>query len=77
VRNLAKDPHMSPGTRYNPRNSMADPQSEFVPTIVEDETPGSVVILSPSLAQKLKACRDAEGPAAKPDADKPSTGTTS
>jgi hypothetical protein len=56
---------------------MADPQSEFVPTIVEDETPGSVVILSPSLAQKLKACRDAEGPAAKPDADKPSTGTTS
>jgi hypothetical protein len=56
---------------------MEAPQPEFVPTITEDETPGTVVIFSPTLAQKLKVCRDAEGSAAKPDADKPRTGTTS
>lgn len=57
---------------------MEDPQSEFVPTIIEDQTPGTVVIFSPSLAEKLKAYRrDVEGAAAKPDAAEPRTGTTS
>jgi hypothetical protein len=54
---------------------MADPQSEFTPTIIEDRTPGSVVIFSPGLVERLKARRDAEESAATPDANEPNTGT--
>jgi hypothetical protein len=57
-------------------NIMEDQQPEFTPTIIEDRTPGSVVILSSRLAERLKARRDAEESAVKPEDNEPNTATT-
>jgi hypothetical protein len=54
---------------------MEDHRPEFTPTIIEDRTPGSVIIFSPRLVEKLKARHDAQESAAKPDANEPNTGT--
>jgi hypothetical protein len=54
---------------------MEDQRPEFTPTIIEDWTPGSVVIFSPGLVERVKARRDAEESAAKSDANEPNTGT--
>ena len=52
---------------------MEDHQPEFTPTITEDRTPGSVVIFSPRLVEGLKARRDAEESATKPEDHGPNT----
>jgi hypothetical protein len=56
---------------------MEDQRPEFIPTIIEDGTPGSVVIFSPKRIEKLKAQREAEGSAVKPEDHEPNTGPTS
>jgi len=54
---------------------MEDQEPKFTPGILEDRTPGGIVILSPKLVGKLKARRDAEE-SPKPEKE-PNTGTTS
>jgi hypothetical protein len=56
---------------------MEDQRREFIPTIIEDRTPGSVVIFSPRLVEGLKARRDAEESTVEPEDNEPNATTTS
>jgi hypothetical protein len=55
---------------------MEDHQPEFTPTIIEDATPGSVVIFSLKQVERLRARRDDEE-SVKPEDQGPNTGPTS
>ena len=56
---------------------MEDRRNDFEPTITEDQTPGSVIIISPRLVERLKARHDTEGAAGEPGDQGPNTGPTS